>query len=187
MASGVSRLQASQAPGSHPTRGTDLLPLICALRGAAKCRRIEAMQPTMTPAKINVALVEVTSMDLSIWSDLHKDVYGCRPRFRWLPTLAEYDAEMDRLQRLLAIDEEMDRKRQLDAQYRFERSIEYHIRRGDATCRRGGIMCAIEAYDRYAFKLAPGERPDWEFLCYKLGLPYALADQLRLDWEGGLA
>ena len=40
---------------------------------------------------------ELTDQDLSIYSDLHKDVFGSRPRFGLPETLAEYRREMDRL------------------------------------------------------------------------------------------
>ena len=126
-------------------------------------------------------------LNLSFWRDLHKEVYGCRPTFTWHPTEDEYDVEIERLGRLLAIHEEMNRKAALASQYKFERTVEYLIRRGDAQNRSQAIREIVEQqHDRYAFKLNPGERPDWEYIAYGLKLPTQLAEQLRLDYEGGL-
>jgi hypothetical protein len=44
----------------------------------------------------------LSEQDLSIFSDLHKDVFGVRPRFDIPQTRAEYEARMDTLAAMLA-------------------------------------------------------------------------------------
>jgi hypothetical protein len=125
---------------------------------------------------------EIVDIQDECWSDLHKDVYGCRPsKFVDLPDRAE----MDRLHKMLEIELAYSRRQEIASQYSFERSIEYHIRREG--------MSRVEA-TRMMINRAIGadvdvilcETYDFEEACYYLNVSYGLADQLKYQYRNEL-
>jgi hypothetical protein len=131
--------------------------------------------------------------DLSIWSDMHKDAYGCRPHALPSPTDEELHDEFKKLGRLIEIDERYERQAQIRAQYVFERNIEYHIRREGLTRLQATRAMVNRAVDERLTGFNQGLDISWrdcldfEFICHKLGMSYDLAGQLCLQYRGQLA
>jgi hypothetical protein len=127
------------------------------------------------------------------WSDLHKDVFGCRPgAHQPNPTHEEYEA----LVRRLDVEMEYERRAQVQAQYAFERNVEY-LTRGQAAMTRLQAVRAlinravggaprVECNPSYDTSDRSEEIPDWSYVAYSLNVCYALTDQLRLQYEGAL-
>ncbi len=103
-------------------------------------------------------------MDLSLWSDLHKDVYGIRPRGR-NPSREELPAEFERLSALLT--EVMAEERQ--AQRDRQKQLKHYVR----LCMTMGMTgrAALEE----AFRLSDADPMyGWEQFCFTRGIGYAL-------------
>jgi len=103
--------------------------------------------------------------------DMYKDAYGHRPRgidtSSW--TLAAFDAEFDRLGKI--IEEEYQQRKQAEAAAvaRFEEQVKSFITMG-ANDREAAIRW---------FHEAEKTNGDDEYLCYCLGLPYGYFRKLE--------
>lgn len=98
-----------------------------------------------------------------IYSDMHKDAYGFRPRVQWQElTVAQLRAMCDELEPVIAdaIDEE--RRAQDAAAVRFEARVADTIKSG-AGDRATAVRWIAQAEDA-------GE--DRDYLCYSLGLRF---------------
>jgi len=100
-------------------------------------------------------------IDLSVWSDLHKDVYGFRPRGEPPADLA---AEFARLQAQLEINEAEERKARLRNQKALKARLRIMMRenRVDALTALRWDYEALDAYD------------DWGSYCFTADIGYAL-------------
>ena len=104
--------------------------------------------------------------------DMYKDAYGHRPRgidtSSW--TLAAFDAEFDRLGKI--IEEEYQQRKQAEAAAvaRFEEQVKSFITMG-ANDRETAIRWFHEAEQTNG---------DDEYLCYCLGLPYGYFRKLEI-------
>ena len=124
------------------------------------------------------------------WSDLHKDVYGCRPgSHQPNPTREEYDA----LVRRLDVEMEYERRGQIAAQYRFEKSVEYFVRGQFGLTRLEAVRVVINrALELNVDPINPSldcsdhshEIDDWGYVCFSLNVSYALEEQLKLQYMG---
>jgi len=106
--------------------------------------------------------------DFSIYSDMHKDVYGTRPRDfnRWISlTDEERTQEFDRLQESIDKDIKMEREREGLIISAFEDKIADLIKSG-AGSREKAIRWYINGSidDEFYCK-------DWDYVLYHLNLP----------------
>lgn len=109
------------------------------------------------------------SHDGDIYSDLYKDVYGCRPRGTTFESIEEFDKDFDFLAKCL--------DRMLD-----EEKLEKQMRWGDFLCRIETIKQLVSNADtrRAVEIIADAEGIDkeemsfygWESLEWKLGLQF---------------
>lgn len=110
------------------------------------------------------------SHDGDIYSDLYKDVYGCRPRGTTFESIEEFDKDFDFLSKCL--DRMLDEEKQEKAR-RF----------ADFECRVDGVMSmVVNCFDKAAAVaiIAEAEGIDdeelrfygWESLEWKLGLRF---------------
>lgn len=101
--------------------------------------------------------------DLSVYSDLHKDVYGFRPRGITINSEAQLRAEFAFLNARLAVVEEEERQARLSAQ----KALKAHLRKLSAD-HGVDILTALrwdyEARDSW----------DWEGYCWDAGIGFAL-------------
>jgi len=100
-------------------------------------------------------------------SDLHKDAYGFRPSElfweEWIgATDAERQAIWDSLERALEVSMEIERENEQRAIDRFEALVRVNINAG-AEDRETALRWIMDA---------SGANGDWEYLCFKYGLPY---------------
>lgn len=98
-----------------------------------------------------------------IWSCHHKEAYGFRPRGpmpEW--TLAEWEAEFDRLGRICDENAKQEAERQAIAVAEFEETIQNAIAVGAAD-RETALRWLRDAHDTHG---------DDGYLEYQLGLPY---------------
>lgn len=99
-----------------------------------------------------------------IYSDMHKDAYGVRPRgidtSQW--TLEDYQQEFARLEAVIQQEDINRKKQEAIAIERFELRVDAVIRMG-AKDRENALDWIMEADS------ASG---DWEYLCFLNGLPY---------------
>lgn len=124
------------------------------------------------------------------WSDLHKDVFGCRPgRHQPNPTREEYDA----LVRRLDIEMEYERRGQIAAQHRFEKSIEYFVRGQFGLTRLEATRVVVNrALELSCDPINPSldcsdhsdEIDDFGRVCYELDVCYGLEEQIKLQYQG---
>ena len=63
------------------------------------------------------------SHDGDIYSDLYKDVYGCRPRYARFESLEDFDADYERLVVRLNEQMEEEKKQQIKNRERFEQRV----------------------------------------------------------------
>ena len=108
------------------------------------------------------------TFDSNIVSDLHKDAYGRRPGDSfWSQWTDASDAEKqtiwDGLLRSLEISMEIEREAEQRAIERFEALVRVNIDAG-AEDRETALRWIMDVSN------ANG---DWEYLCYKHGLPYS--------------
>ena len=74
----------------------------------------------LTLSDINTA---TNSHDGDIYSDLYKDVYGCRPRYARFESLEDFDADYERLVVRLNEQMEEEKKQQIKNRERFEQRV----------------------------------------------------------------
>jgi hypothetical protein len=130
---------------------------------------LSAKETAMTPTT-EYAYREPTDyeMSLSVWSDLHKDVYGFRPRHK-APTQEELPAEFARLQKELDCVMAEEHWCKLQAQ----KSLKLYVRE----CMKTG-MTALAALQE-DFRLIGADRMyGWEHYCFERGIGYALGRYL---------
>jgi hypothetical protein len=97
-----------------------------------------------------------------LYSDMYKDAHGFRPRFNPAMTVEDYEFEFDRLQSMIAADEEERRNREASNADAFERRVAELLTCG-AKDRKMALRWIHEA---------EGSDGDDEYLCYLLGLRY---------------
>lgn len=124
------------------------------------------------------------------WSDLHKDVYGCRPGSHLPnPTREEYDD----LVRRLDVEMEYDRRADIQAQHAFERNVEYLVRGQCGMTRLEAVRAVVNKAispkeDAYRVPWDVTDRSamidDWGYVCYCLNVAYDLEEQIRLQYLG---
>lgn len=103
---------------------------------------------------------------LQLWSDLHKDAYGFRPRdsARVMALSDEaMEAEFERMCSTLEANEARDRVLEQEAIVRFEATVSELIASGAGT-RETAIRWLQDAH---------GAEHDIGYLSYQLGLPYS--------------
>lgn len=110
------------------------------------------------------------SHDGSVYSDLHKDVYGFRPRHAQFASMEEFDTDFEFLVKKLDEQMEEEKKQQLINRERFEQRVK-------------DTMALVQGVDRVrAIEIiadADGELEDMKFYgyerleyCYDLGFGY---------------
>ena len=109
------------------------------------------------------------SNDGSIYSDLHKDVYGTRPRGVTFPTVAAFDQDFKSLYFQLEIHLEREREEQEERATRFEERVTSTLELVANTDREGAINIIAQAEG-----ISPEEIQfyGWEILEHHLGLKY---------------
>ena len=103
-----------------------------------------------------------------IYSDMHKDAYGFRPRndvSAW--TLADFEAEFDRMQKDIQSDLAREQQEQAEAVAKFEQHVVNTMCMG-ARDRETALRWIMDASP------AAG---DWEYFCFLNGLPYGYFNQ----------
>lgn len=122
------------------------------------------------PMKIEKDLVMATefTFDADIFSDLHKDAYGFRPRGHWFYEPECTDAERQEIwdSTLRALDARIEEDRQMEqrAIERFEAQIMTNMEIG-AKDRATAIRWILQAEGHT-------QEYDMGYICYCLGLPY---------------
>ena len=120
---------------------------------------------------------ELIDEDYSFWSDLHKDVYGFRPRFnRRFESVESYRAEMGRL------SEELEHRMRLDRarEYRRMRNILAEIR----SLMKEHQCMLWQAVDGYLHRESGDwryrqEPQDFEQIMWKLDIPHSWWKRVR--------
>jgi len=100
------------------------------------------------------------------YSDLHKDVYGFRPRNVHFETQEEFDAEYDRLVRQLAVVIEDDRRDKVCAIKTVKNRIRGLMREHSIDV----ITALMWDFDAMGCDALYG----WESYCYETGIGFAL-------------
>lgn len=107
---------------------------------------------------------------MSYISDAHKDAYGFRPRgynfAEW--SIAQLEEEADRLSDVVVATIEQDKIREQQDIEKFERNIEELIDMG-AGNRETAIRWICDGINHGG---------DLTYVCYELGLPFSMADEL---------
>lgn len=120
----------------------------------------------------------IEDVDLSVYSDLYKDVYGMRPRTFTFDSLESYKAEMDRLVEELAEVEEEEAARQERAVTEWEAHIA-EIMQMHNVPEATAIRWSMQAEG-----LDPSEMYDIEQYIYNNGLPWSSQAQLTEKLRG---
>lgn len=130
---------------------------------------LSAKETAMTTT-MEYAYAEPTEyeMSLSVWSDLHKDVYGFRPRGK-TPTEAELPAEFERLQKELDAVMAEEHWGRLQAQ----KSLKLYVRE----CMKTG-MTAVSALQEDFRLVGADPMYGWEQYCWERGIGFALGRYL---------
>ena len=100
----------------------------------------------------------------AIYSDMHKDAYGFRPRFDYNTwTLEKFNAEFKLMGRIIEDDNKVKQENQAQAAHDFEMRVLSLLQTG-AKDRAMAVRWIHEA---------EGSNGDNEYLCFLLGLPYS--------------
>ena len=100
----------------------------------------------------------------AIYSDMHKDAYGFRPRFDYNTwTLKKFNAEFELMSRIIEDDNKVKQENQAQAAHDFEMRVLSLLQTG-AKDRTMAVRWIHEA---------EGSNGDNEYLCFLLGLPYS--------------
>lgn len=100
----------------------------------------------------------------AIYSDMHKDAYGFRPRFDYNTwTLEKFNAEFELMGRIIEDDNKVKQENQAQAAHDFEMRVLSLLQTG-AKDRAMALRWIHEA---------EGSNGDEEYLCFLLGLPYS--------------
>ena len=110
------------------------------------------------------------SHDGDIYSDLYKDVYGCRPRYARFDSLEDFDADFKRLVERLNEQMDEEKKQQLINRERFEQRVEDTMNLVHGADRARAIEIIADAEDELESMQFYGyERLEW---CFDLGFGY---------------
>ena len=100
----------------------------------------------------------------AIYSDMHKDAYGFRPRFDYNTwTLEKFNAEFELIGRIIEDYNKVKQENQAQAAHDFEMRVLSLLQTG-AKDRAMALRWIHEA---------EGSNGDNEYLCFLLGLPYS--------------
>jgi len=98
-----------------------------------------------------------------IYSDMHKDAYGFRPRFDYSTwTLEQFNAEFELMGRIIEDDNKVKQENQAQAAHDFEMRVLSLLQTG-AKDRAMALRWIHEA---------EGSNGDEEYLCFLLGVSY---------------
>jgi len=118
------------------------------------------------------------------YSDFHKDAIGCRPRKPLPECPVEAAVEVKRLAEWMAEGERIEAMRVEVARFNLSRSLEYLQRRGDASSPKEAFQIHLmQVLGSVSVEEFLEEICDWDWVCYKLGLPYSDAGSLQQFWE----
>ena len=99
-----------------------------------------------------------------IYSDMHKDAYGFRPRFDYSTwTLDKFNAQFETMGRIIEADNKVEKENQEKSAHDFEMRVLSLLQTG-AKDREMALRWIHEA---------EGSNGDAEYLCFLLGLPYS--------------
>ena len=99
-----------------------------------------------------------------IYSDMHKDAYGFRPRFDYSTwTLEKFNAEFELMGQIIEADNKVEQENQAQSAHDFEMRVLSLLQTG-AKDRAMALRWIHEA---------EGSNGDDEYLCFLLGLPYS--------------
>ena len=99
-----------------------------------------------------------------IYSDMHKDAYGFRPRFDYSGwTLDKFNSQFELMGRIIEADNKVEKENQEKAAHDFEMRVLSLLQTG-AKDRAMAVRWIHEA---------EGSNGDNEYLCFLLGLPYS--------------
>ena len=110
--------------------------------------------------------------DIAIYSDLYKDVYGCRPRGENLSiyTAEELDVKWNNLCEMLSEEIDREKERELQAENDFTDLVYTTMNTYGITSARALEWMGVRKESFYG----------WESVCYEYGLPYNFKDQLEI-------
>jgi len=98
-----------------------------------------------------------------IYSDMHKDAYGFRPRFDFSTwTLDKFNAQFETMGKIIEADNQLQKEQQAEAAHDFEMRVLSLLQTG-AKNRAMALRWIHEA---------EGSNGDDEYLCFLLGLSY---------------
>lgn len=118
------------------------------------------------------------------YSDFHKDAIGCRPRKSLPECRVEAAVEVARLEEWREESERIAAMRIEVARFDLSRSMEYLQRRGDADSPKEAFQIHLmQVLQSTSIEDFLEEIRDWDWVCYKLGLPYEDAPALKAFWE----
>jgi hypothetical protein len=110
------------------------------------------------------------SHDGDIYSDLHKDVYGFRPRHAMFESMEEFDADFERLVERLNEQQDEEAKQQVINRERFEQRVKDTMALVQGADRARAIEIIADADGELEdMKFYGYERLEW---CYDLGFGY---------------
>ena len=99
-----------------------------------------------------------------IYSDMHKDAYGFRPRFDYSGwTLDKFNSQFELMGQIIKADNKVEKENQEKSAHDFEMRVLSLLQTG-AKDRAMAIRWIHEA---------EGSNGDNEYLCFLLGLPYS--------------
>ena len=99
-----------------------------------------------------------------IYSDMHKDAYGFRPRFDYSGwTLDKFNSQFELMGRIIEADNKVEKENQEKSAHDFEMRVLSLLQTG-AKDRAMAVRWIHEA---------EGSNGDNEYLCFLLGLPYS--------------
>lgn len=131
-----------------------------------------------TKDRLMLTLADIDNMfplthDGSVYSDLHKDAYGFRPRgeLATFEDIAAFQKAWDIACKALEREQERESQRQAEAIKNFEEEIANNLQYG-ASSREVAIRWICDAY---RVEDAPGQ-DGYEHLEYLLNLPYGYID-----------
>ena len=99
-----------------------------------------------------------------IYSDMHKDAYGFRPRFDYSTwTLDKFNSQFELMGQIIEADNKVEKENQEKSAHDFEMRVLSLLQTG-AKDRTMAVRWIHEA---------EGSNGDNEYLCFLLGLPYS--------------
>lgn len=139
-----------------------------------------------------VACQDVTTTMSSVYSDMHKEAFGCRPGIHQIEKVramspVEMAAEEGRIVEWMDEGERINELRTEVARFDFSRTIEYFKRREG--------LSDLEAFENAVTRCCNADHhgsngytfselaADWDYACYLLNLPYSDAKLLKAEHE----